>query len=318
MASFSEQEWNVQYHKSDDEDKVRTVGLEIETKVKNQSSIFYDFEYNNARNRNLVEADERIRAELKKFPIANWGRDGADKEFVLHPDSITLFKRGGSARLRQVFKYLKENCKPATASGTHIHISILPGEDINKTWDNIYWFQLTCAEQMQKIFGRTSHWAQDPIYSTINNIARDHKIAMYDISAEVISVNQDEMKDYTHKIYSGKNMMVQPHGNRWFRDYDDKGTIHDVSTFEFRGPKSTVNIEEVLAWVEFCHNIVDLCSQGPIDNRRFSEFLKGTHISRYVNSLKRTKERTITLTEMRQIIGKKAKVTFKPGERILK
>ena len=256
---------------------------------------YYDDEY---------ERDSGLRADYiaeklaeKGIQCGGVGYDGGGKEFVTYPDSVTLIKKGGSKRLKDLVEVLKQNTKADKASGTHIHISKLP-TDTKRTWDNIYWFCMCFGPQLQKIFGRRSHWA--PIALPTNYFSSSS-----DVNQKLFQAPQKRpVPDRTP--YANKHAMVNDRGNR----------------YEFRGPKSSHDIDEILAWAELCNNIVNLCANGYIKDMSFSEVLRGKYIRAYTtkigeqNPLRKlsSAERASKISELGYVVIDTSATRFEGGE----
>lgn len=306
MASFDNQAWDVQYLPSDDKHKTRTVGIEFECKVTNLNSVYESNNINAFRRKWEREHPNQWfnpNAHLlneKNFPIAAWGYDGGDKEFVIHPDSYNYFKRGGSKRFKQVVNYLSEYTEADKASGTHIHISQLSSDDKQKTWDNLYWCMCGFGLEMQKIFGRSSNWTCPPKVSRIMEGLYDYNLpGVFKMSY----VKPKDMKKIATNVYETKHTMI----NR-----------HRCGTYEFRGPKSSHDLEEILAWVQFCHNMVEICATTEdITQVKFGEFLKGKYIAKYVREISKNKLRTISTADRRRTIGSSVTFSYYTQDKVL-
>ena len=303
MASFQLEDWNPLYAEGDNREETRLIGIEFEGKPKPQevlNSANYPFvgeewldeeqiavevsddEYSDPED--WVDWRERgayIKDKLNEqgVEVAGVGYDGGGKEFVTFPDSISHFKKGGSERLKNVVEFLSETTEPDYMSGTHIHVSKL-NSDTQTTWNNIYWFEMCFAPQLQKIFGRVTHWARTPLpegyFSQVNN--RDEVLFQAPLKRPEPATNQ---------VYN-KGSMVVDRGNR----------------YEFRGPKATHDLDEILAWAELCNNIVEMCANGYIKNMTFSEVLKGKYIRKYVDKIGKNNEaRKITPEERAKSIA---------------
>lgn len=306
MASFDNTKWDKQYLPSDDKEKTRTVGIEFECSVTNLNSKFHSRNINILRNEWIKEHPtgwfdaQKIVIDEKNFPIAGWGYDGGEKEFVTHPDSYNYFKRGGSKRFKQVVEYLAEHTEADVDSGTHIHISELKNEDKQKTWDNLYWCMCGFGLEMQKVFGRTSHWTTPPSLSKFVE-----GIYSYDIPNvfKLTYPKPKNMKKISTKITSEKHTMINLHRN---------------GTYEFRGPKASHDLQEILAWVQFCHNMVEICANtDDITKVPFGEFIKGKYIAKYVREISKNQYRTITLKDRRRSIGSAVNFSYYNSNKVL-
>lgn len=287
MASFSTK-WKPEYLPTDDKEKVRLIGIEFEGAMKKNCDIPNEFQfltedemdknhigYNDCEIEEYEDCSrgEYIRRELEKKGIVTGGvgYDGGGKEIVTMPDSINMYKNGGSERLIKVVDVIKQCMKPDAASGTHINVSKL-SSDVKTTWNNLYWFCMCFGPQLQKIFGRRSHWASIPLPRNYFYGAND--------SAE--KVFEAPKKQPESMVVMNKGSIVVDKGDR----------------YEFRGPKATNDIDEVLAWAEVCSNIVDICANGYIQEVPFSDVLKGKYIRAYVNKIgKKNEDRKISPAE---------------------
>lgn len=304
MASFADTAWETEYAGEEDKEKTRLVGIEFEARIKPYNEIKekefeflseewlndegignYESDYDDGEEIDYDIRSEWIWDELenKGIKVGGVGYDGGGKEFVTHPDSITLFKNGGSERFKKIVDMLKEYTEADTCSGTHINISKLESDHEN-TKSNLYWMSMVFGAQFQKIFGRRSHWARIPLpvnhFSTLDNEAKVFRAPI--------------------RRPSIKGMCLDP-----------KGTIivEKEGRWEFRGPKATHDINEVLAWIEFCNNVLEACSQKSITNVKFEDLLRGNYIEAYAMRLR--DERAITYSDREMLIGKAGYVAIK-------
>lgn len=308
MASFPNTEWAPEYAESDDKSKVRLAGIEFEARIKalsewpdddfkflneswleeNEEQYWggpaeeYDEEYDEYCE--VEDADgytryqrklQYIRNQLNESGIVFGGieYDGGGKEIVTMPDSITLFEQGGSKRLKDMVEMLAKYTIADPASGTHIHISKLPNDTL-KTWDNIYWFCMCFGPQLQKLFGRVSHWAPVPL--PIGYFQSTNR------SSELL-FEAPQKRPEPPREGAGKHIMVNDRGDR----------------YEFRAPKSSHDLDEILAWVELCNNIVNLCANGYIKDMPFSEVLRGKYIRAYAYKIAKENEKRALSSEER-------------------
>lgn len=303
MASFRNTQWDIKYAPSDVKEVTRTVGIEFEVNVNSLNSAYNELNLDRVKEKirresgkDFYSIDWKAQVQEKDFPIAAWGVDGGDKEFVTHPDSYTYFKRGGSKRFKQVMEYLINFTEPHIKSGTHIHISQLETDDLDKINDNLYWVTAGFGEQIQKIFGRSSHWCRPPE-------AKNQEGELIISPVELLKITYPKPKQTPKQDNYTKSRMFN---------------IHSYGTYEFRGGKSSTNILEILAWVQFCYNIVDICATtDDITKVKFSEFLTGVHIRRYVKTLKKSKAREITPKELNRTIGNSVTFSYYVKDKIL-
>lgn len=283
MATFSNDIFTIEYDKDDKKEKTRTVGLELEVKVTDRLSPFHkDNRYERDKDGwlNSIPA-EKVLKQSKELEgiIAGAGQDGTDLEFVTHPDSITLYNKGGSERLKKAMKFLKKHTKggkDAPNSGTHVNIGFYEGEDTEHTMDNAYWLVMNYATQLQKLAGRVTHWARFINYSNINTFHMDSDIDMLNI---VHTKKPDAQRSAPKNHIKEQCLVLKKH------------------TFEFRIFKSTTELQEVLAWVQLCYNLIELASGGKeLKDITFKDLVKGKYISKYTASLKGN--RSISAEEM--------------------
>lgn len=291
MATFQTELFKPQYAETDDQKRVRTVGLELETKISNPKSNFYC-----ANRRKLLDAyvqqhgfsfnrdkELQIYEKGEKTGFAAMGYDGSELEFVTHPDSITLFRQGGSDRFKKCMKFLKENTEvgeKTIESGTHVNIGKLDGDEKENLLDNAYWICLNFATQLQKIAGRITHWAKFNPYKQGYQKVKSIYIESDDRIGRTLTrmSKPDEPGEANKGRSKGDIVVLKPHG------------------YEFRIFKATNDINEALAWVELCHNIIMLASgQRRLNDIVFDDLINGYYISKYVDKL--TKFRKLTEIE---------------------
>ena len=320
MASFGFlEDWKPEYLPTDDKKKVRLIGIEFEGAIKLCSEIpeelqfvsedyldsndigiehydSYDDESDEYYDDEDVQYDQRAKYIEEKLgelgiQVGGVGYDGGGKEFVTYPDSFTMFEEGGSERLKKVLEMLQKATKADKQSGTHINVSKLDS-DVSTTYNNLYWFCMCFGPQLQKIFGRITHWARTPLppdYFTKNN---DCNVKMF---------KAPKKQPVIPSVYN-KGFIIIDKGNR----------------YEFRGPKATHELDEVLAWTELCNNIVEVCAKGYIQDVPFSDVLRGEHIRKYVNKIgKDNPERRISPSERAMRISEIGYVQVKEIEKIL-
>lgn len=291
MASFSPDDWREEYSPEDDPKKVRLIGIEFEGKPKEPEDLdekykFYSTKYLRGKGIGIKKDEDghewfdegEIWKETKKnlselgIVYGGVGQDGGGKEIVSCPDSFTLFEQGGSERLKNLIDFLEKSTIADAASGTHFHISKLEG-DVQKTWNNIYWFCMVFGPQLQKVFGRRTTWAQIPLP---RNYFTDR------MGTEHIFEAPHKQPQKTQTPGYNKSSFVVDRENR----------------YEFRAAKASHDLEEILAWAEICHNIVEICSKGYIQEIPFGDVLQGKYARAYVNKInKESKERKITPAE---------------------
>lgn len=316
MASFSETEWQPQYLPTDDIKKVRLIGIEFEAKIKPVDEVPEDFkflteekmdelnvgydigeydEYDEDGDQNLHEMSrtEYMENELNElgFEFGGIGYDGGGKEIVTMPDSFNIFETGGSERLIKIVNMLKAATKADKASGTHIHVSKLDS-DVKTTWQNVYWFCMCFGPQLQKIFGRITHWARTPLpqnFFTSND----------NTTEKLFEAPKKQPK--AAGVYAKGSIVV------------DKG-----DRYEFRGPKASHDLDEILAWTELCHSIIEVCAKGYIQDVPFSDVLRGKYIRAYVNKIgKNNPDRKLSPAERAMRISEIGYVKVSEKDRLL-
>lgn len=300
MATFDGTVFKKEYKEEDDKNKTRTAGLELEVKITNPESELYQTEredyiysfedYDIDSDNDYIQALKYL-LEENKLPFAGAGPDGDDIELVTHPDSITLFKEGGSKRFKEAMRYLKKNAvggKQAERSGTHVNIGILETDEVEVIMDNAYWICMNFAIPLQKIAGRISHWAQ---FNQYPNTAKHSRTEIK---------NTIDKNEY-HDLYvqtEQKSLSISRAANT---NIKHQCLVRKYKTYEFRIFKSTVDKNEAIAWVELCHNIIQIASGlKPINEVTLEDLLEGAYINKYAHNLKGN--RKLTELELKQPI----------------
>lgn len=300
MATFKLRNWKPQYLKGENPETTRLIGVEFEGEPKSVSEIENEYEqiitdakldesitWDYARRAYVATKDGKKYKDrfdfMKKYLAKNLGIevggigvDGGGREFATLPDSYGNYVKGGSERFKKVVAFLERTTNADRDSGTHINISKLDS-DTRTTWNNIYWYMMCFGPQLQKIFGRRSHWAKIPLpkeYFCSNSGSN----MMFEVPTK---------RPKPEWVYS-KGSMVVDKGNR----------------YEFRGPKASHDLDEVLAWIQFCNNIVEICANGYIKDMPFAEALKGKYIRAYLTKIAENPEREITSKERAMTISK--------------
>lgn len=307
MASFSSSLFHTQYKDGDDKTKTRTVGVELETVITNPDSPLsvdkckeYMANISNRPIETIGRYEARNQAtlenQLEKTEVsdvfAGVGADGSDIELVTHPDSINLYLDGGSDRLKRAMNYLKENATAdkdkARNSGTHVHVGFLDTDQRDYIIDNTYWICMHFAQQLQKIAGRVTHWAQFMPYSS--TITQQIELSDYDEQTKQgnLDIRRQAKPEFQEHIPSGYNKEIF--------------LVEKSRTIEFRIFKATVDLEEVLAWAQLCHNIIELANGGKkLDYIEFEDLIQGQYIYDYVSKL--TGPRELTALQRKEKIG---------------
>lgn len=269
MATFRTEIFQPEWKDGENSSTTRTIGLELELVVSNKRCALHREtlakKIGGFTNMSMDEYMEKIQVK-NLFP--GIGFDGNDLEFVTNPDSITLYREGGSERFKKAMAYLKRNTvggKRAINSGTHINVGKLENENVEYTLDNAFWICMNFATQLQKIAGRISRWAMFPTYTGQRQY---FKSSQFEGASKVQSTKIAMQKaPFGH---NKQNMLVN-------KQY----------VYEFRLFKASNKIEEVIAWVELCHNIINLASgEKEMDRIYFSDLIIGKYIEEYVAKLK--------------------------------
>lgn len=195
----------------------------------------------------------------EKGLLQDIGFDGGGREFRTNPISCksVLKQVRGRKYLEAYYIELSHHTTVLDSGGTHIHISILDSDHVNME-ANAVALATAFYEQFQKISGRNTHWARSFGLETI-----------------------DEVKNYLNarrigdsRVYGIKGSMLGP-------------TRH--KTLEFRGPKGSNNIGEILAWIDFVNRVVEVANRESVDGVKFGDLIKGSYITEYVENLPRNR-----------------------------
>lgn len=287
MATFSQDCFDIKYKDTDSTTKTRTVGLELEVVVTDMLCPLHrdnrdgladewiddDDYYDDDERDSDVAAAMKDWLDEQEIPFAGVGFDGNDIELVTHPDSMSYYLEGGSERFKKCMSFLKKNCvggDKAVNSGTHVNVGKLENDDQDYIMDNAYWICMNFATQLQKIAGRVTHWAA---------------FEKYNDETKMTTIPLDE----TFKVHATAVNMQKPDKMGTAKKYMNKSAflVNKTHTYEFRLFKSTVDKTEALAWVELCHNIIQLASgQKQTKDITFIDLIKGEYIYNYVKKLK--------------------------------
>lgn len=298
MATFECEYFTKEYAKEDDTTKTRAIGLELEVEITNEDSKLHkyrrhaflndywdDDEYDDDRDdADRQEAYDEILKE-ERLPFAGAGDDGEDIELVTHPDSITLYKQGGSKRFKEAMRFLKANAaggKKTPNSGTHVNVERLKNDDTEYIMDNAYWICMNFAIPLQKIAGRITHWARFNQYS---NTGKNSCVEIENTFQKGIAY-----PSRVSVLTEQKSPTIQ---RASYNNCKGQCLVKKSYTYEFRIFKATTDKNEVLAWVELCHNIIQLASGlKPVDEISMADLIQGEYISKYVKNLKGTRRLT--------------------------
>lgn len=196
----------------------------------------------------------RVKETIEKNPdmkIMDAKVDCGCIELISSPLSLTKFKNPEFLKARaKLYKDSKLNVHKN--GGTHLHISIKENDSPNLAKNMIYvtgqfygWIQKICKRESQR-------WAP--------NQATGWEFA-YKPFCHVIMPNIVSYRDYG---------MI---------------TRSRISTMEFRGPKGTKSINDIMAWAEFLENLTEQCKDDNLEKISFADLVKGRHIEALVNKL---------------------------------
>lgn len=282
MATFDADDFVERYKDGEDKKTTRLVGLELEIEREDREEEGW-----------LMDAADSVTG------FAGYGSDGGDIEVVTDPVSEGFIKEGGGV-IKNVVKLLNDNhCMSCFGGGTHINVAKLEG-DYKYTYDNIIWLTIVFNEQIEKVFGRHSHWAKSPLeqYNWFGRcqqrrIKKNARLAdrMFQIFVKEIDGVSKAMSDINNK-----HLMVTDKGNR----------------YEFRGAKSSVNLDECLAWAEFCLNMTRIAATNKtLQNVKFENFLEGEYIEKYFNEvIQQNNTRKLTKEELKDYARRKQELTI--------
>jgi hypothetical protein len=213
---------------------------------------------------------EKVATALRKHGIfQDVGYDGGGREFKTRPISTKSLKQvRGFKYVCDYFDTLKENTRPISSGGTHIHISILNNDHVNME-GNATAMAMAFFRQFQKIAGRETTWAYKLHFRTLAEVFQR------------LDANKCKVPGANTRTYNRMGSMLNPTG--W-------------QTLEFRGPTGSNDKDEILAWIEFLENIVKVANRKSVEGVQFKTLLKGERISAYVNGL--TDWRKLTKSEL--------------------
>lgn len=280
MATFNQEEFQPRMQQGENAKKVRLIGFELEVQREDKNQEGW-----------LQEAVSGLEG------FAGYGFDGDDIEVVSDPISRSLLI-DGSFIGAITNKLLEHKCSTCSGGGTHINVSKLPS-DYKYTFSNLLWLQMVFVTQMRKVFGRATTWARNPAELMLTQVNRkfDRKKfisskmfnPMLELNLEVENIPQEFSQNHN------KAILITEKGNR----------------YEFRGGKSSVNELELLAWGEFCANIVDAAAKTSIEGVKFSQFIKGPHVEKYFNEVvQRNNSRKLTAKDLSKTARSTQKITI--------
>lgn len=290
MASFSIQRFDPVYKDDEDKEKTRTIGLELECSIINPDCPepdFDDYTEDDDYDSEYTDPEDEINDWINMRYTTTFpgiGQDGSGHEFVTNPESISYFLEGGSEDFKKKIQFLRENTRTYPADGTHIHVSVLPGEDKEYLAKKAAYITGVFAVPMQKIFGRISRWAAP---SSENYFERKFR------------PDFDPRERTLHKILVPKNRdQIQR------AEYGTKHAMISIKpkTIEFRAGKGSHAIAELLAWIQTAHNIVEIATkkEEEIDNVKLKEILTGEYIEKYLHYIQNNPRRVITEEELEE------------------
>lgn len=282
MATFAKSDFTPRYKEGEVKSRTRLIGLELEVMRSDRETTEW-----------LEDAHDSITG------FAGFGYDGDDIEIVTDPVSENYIPENGGA-IKNVFKVITDNeCEACIGGGTHINISKLDA-DYKYTYDNIMWLSIVYNQQIEKIFGRHSHWARSPLdqYNWFGRSAQRRIIKNAQLAQRMFSIFVKEVEGVSQAMSksNNKHLMVVDKGNR----------------YEFRGAKSSVNLEECLAWSEFCLNMTRIAATNKnLTNVKFSDLLVGPHIEAYVKQIgEQTESRKLEKEELKDYATRKKMLTI--------
>lgn len=280
MATFDQEVFNARMQTGETPANTRLVGYELEVaRSDRDTSNWLD---------NAVNSIEGF---------ASFGYDGDDIEVVTDPISTSLLIE--NSILHNVVDEIATYCETCFGGGTHINVSKLP-KDCPYTYENLLWMQMIYEKQMQKIFGRISNWAKNPAKQMFHNTTRSidkNKLVSSPLMKQLFDMTFDE-KEMAEKFSKRNNkaLLITDKGNR----------------YEFRGGKSSIDEQELLAWGEFCVNCVNLASKPSIRNVKFKQLLVGPHIESYFqNVVQASDKRKIKDAELEETLRSTKNITIK-------
>ena len=287
MATFDSSNFKYILKKGESASTTRLIGYELEIEREDRTAEWMQYEI----------GDDK--------PFAAYGYDGSDIELVTHPISVSMLR--DDSLISEATQILKDkNCKPCEQGGTHVNVSKLT-DDYTLSYSNLLWLQTIYAGQMQKVFGRVSSWAQIPSNKMGSDGYRKKKERLSDpqyVRSIMELFLSDEETAQQFSRMQNKSLLITDKGNR----------------YEFRGGKSTTDRDELLAWGQFCFNMVEIASTNKkLTGVKFKNFLKGDMISRYVQEVLQTsKHRKLSEDELNKTVNSKAKlITGRQTNRIL-
>lgn len=291
MASFSAEKFKYILSKGESATDHRLVGFELEI-VRPMND---EREY-------IPMTDIEQRTGMDKM-FAGWGRDGKDIEVVTHPMSHTLIR--DDSPLNEMFEFLNgNNYTISWESGTHINISKL-NDDPEETYTNMLWISTLFGQQLEKVFGRRSHWARQPI-SVMSRRDHSHK-----------NNNRFNNAEYLHRLF---DIFITPKDAEYFSKQHSKSLLitDKGNRYEFRGAKASINKSEIFAWAQFCYNIVELASHKSMRGAKFIDLIKGDYIEHYFNEeVQGRTERKLTEKLLKMPITYKKEFKYsKQGDKI--
>ena len=280
MATFNQDNFLPRMQQGEDKNKVRLVGFELEVKREDR------------------EKEDWLHYAVASIDgFANYGFDGDDIEIVSDPISTSLLV--DDSFIKDITEELNKNdCSACPGGGTHINVSKLPS-DSKYTYENLLWLQMVFTTQMQKVFGRISNWARNPIDCMFRNGTRTYdkkRLAESNLMKLLMDLNftSPEIAESLSK-HNSKALLITDKGNR----------------YEFRGGKSSIDELEILAWGEFCVNMVKAASKSSIERVKFSQFIKGPHIEKYfADVIQKNDARKLKDADLKKTARSKQKITI--------
>ena len=238
----------------------RYIGVEIEMGLKSRTT--------RSQIKKLVEAPVGLEGRIKEQEIMRYaGEDGTGIEYSILPTQLEIWLENNPtlAEIKKRFDEASSLLKAEPGNGVHIHYSIKP-EDPEDLPLRALWFSAHASSILEKIAGRSSHWAQPLI---------------------IREPTYDKFKKNRNQDYSYNSKSLQ---------FTYKPGIR---TLEWRGPKSTNDFNQIVDWVKFYHNLIELLSKPTWQDIPICAI-----VPRSIESALRREERSLNNIEKRTIITK--------------
>lgn len=239
--------------------KSRAIGIENEMGL-----VLENVKENLLRGNIYLKTEEVPKEEwIREIHGGNHGAGHKIHEFKTIPLSLDKDIRKRNRLLKKYYEEMSKFTEVTNGAGTHIHISIIE-KDNPDIVPRVLLIASTFFTEIQKIAGRTTHWAKNP---QCKNIAMARSVAQ-----NMRYSHQEGAPMYARRYYN-----ITP---------TSRGTL------EFRAPKGSTNYSEIQAWIQFLRNIIDAANRESIEGLRFEELLKGRALEAYVKKFKRPRNLT--------------------------